>query len=425
MTNDYSSKSCCICDNGLFFELGRALAESFGKVYYTSPWVADFPVSYHTELGEGFAEVERVNDIWEVVDDVDLFVFPDLHQGPLQEYLAAQGKRVWGSRNGDEIEIYRPEAKELFKSLGIQQAPYEVIKGMSDLRKYIKGRGDDKLWIKISRTRGDAETFCAEGYELIKNRLDRIQAEFGPVAEFREFIVEDDLPDTFDLAIDTYCIDGQFPSIAQLGNEQKDEGYVCSVKPWQEMPKPLIDIYEKLAPTLKQFGYRNFFSLEIRVGESGFWLSDPCCRAGTPLLELELNMIENIPDILWSGAEGKIVDPVYKGSFGYEVLAQSEWADQNPLRIEFETKYRPQIKLRYAAQFPDGTWIMPQATNPWHSTETAFGAVVAYGNSLDECVEEVEKIAETIKGIGVEVFTGSIEAMTKNLKSLEDIGIQF
>ena len=425
MTESYKSRSVAIVDNGLFFELGRTLAESFGKVFYTSPWVADFPMSYHTESGEGFVEVEKVNDIWEIVDDVDLFVFPDLYQGTLQEYLELKGRRVWGSRNGDELEIYRPEAKELFKSLGIKQANYEVVKGITALRKYIKSRDDEKLWIKISQTRGDTETFCSEGYELIKNRLDRMQAEFGPVAEFREFVVEDNLPDTFDLAIDTYCIDGQFPSVAQLGNEQKDEGYVCSVKPWKEMPRPLAQIYEKLGPTLKKYGYRNFFSLEVRTGESGYWLSDPCCRAGSPLLELELNMIENIPDILWNGAEGKLVDPVYKGEFGYEVLIQSEWADQNPLRIEFDEKYRPQIKLRYAAQFPDGMWIMPQPTPSWHSTKAAFGAVVAYGDSLEDCVDQVEEIAETVKGIGVEVFTGSIGDLEKNLQSLEDVGVSF
>jgi len=180
-----------------------------------------------------------------------------------------------------------------------------------------------------------------------------------------------------------------------------------------------------LGPTLKKYGYRNFFSLEVRTGESGYWLSDPCCRAGSPLLELELNMIENIPDILWNGADGKLVDPVYKGEFGYEVLIQSEWADQNPLRIEFDEKFRHQIKLRYAAQFPDGMWIMPQPTPSWHSTKAAFGAVVAYGDSLEDCVDQVEEIAETIKGIGVEVFTGSIGDLEKNLQSLEDVGVCF
>src|SRR5271165_769664 len=101
MTN-YSSNSVCVVDNGIFAEVARALSKSFGRVYYTSPWVADFPSSYKTELGEGFPDFDKVNDIWEIIDEFDLFVFTELYQGPLQEYLTAPGKRVWGSRNADE-----------------------------------------------------------------------------------------------------------------------------------------------------------------------------------------------------------------------------------------------------------------------------------------------------------------------------------
>jgi len=229
---DYSDKSVCIVDSGVFAEVAHTLSHSFGHVYYTSPWIADYPSSYKTELGEGFPDYERVSDIWEILDDVDLFVFTDMHQGTLQEYLASKGKRVWGSRNADELECYRTDAKEHFAGLNIPQAPYVVAKGMSELRKYIKSRGSDKLWIKINRTRGDTETFSVEGYDLAKNRLDTMEAEFGPVAKGRDFVVEDDLPDTLDIAIDTYCIDGKYPQMAMLGIECKDMGYVGSVKPW-------------------------------------------------------------------------------------------------------------------------------------------------------------------------------------------------
>lgn len=415
----YKSKSVAIVDNGLFFEIARTLARSFGKVYYTSPWVSDYPTSYHTELGEGFAEIEHVDHIWEIIDDVDLFVFPDIYQGPLQEYLAGLGKRVWGSRNGDEIELYRVDAKKHFKELGIPQGPFEIVKGMSSLRKYIKSRGDEKLWVKISRTRGDTETFSSEGYDLIKNRLDRLQAELGPVAEFREFVVEDDLPETCDLAIDTFCIDGEFPSVALLGNEQKDEGYVGVVKPWADMPAELVNIYEKLSPSLKKFQFRNFFASEVRVGKGEAYMTDPCCRAGSPIMELELNMISNLAEILWEGAVGVLINPVYVGKYGYEVLVYSEWVDKNPLRLDVPEKYREQVKVRYATQFPDGLWIMPQNAGP------LFGAIVAHGNSLEDCFAEAQEIAGQIKGIQVDSFTGSMEGLKKNLESLEASGIHF
>src|SRR5208283_1482734 len=390
--SDYTSNTVCIVDSGVFAEVAHTLSHSFGHVYYTSPWIADYPSSYKTELGEGFSDYERVSDIWEILDDVDLFVFTDLHQGTLQEYLTAQGKRVWGSRNADELECDRTDAKALFTELGIPQAPYEVITGMNALRKYIRSRGDDKLWIKINRTRGDTETFCVEGYDLAKNRLDTMEAEYGPVAATRDFVVEDNLPDTLDIAIDTYCIDGQYPVRAMLGIEQKDMGYVGAVKNWVQMPPALVDIYERLSPTLESYQYRNLFALESRVGKSGLWLADPCCRFGSPVSELELNMITNLPEILWEGAGGNLVEPVYKGKYGCEVLIKSRWSPEKPMLIQFPEEYRDQIKLRYAAQFGNETWILPQ------NSGEEVGAIVAYGDSLKSCMDEVAEIGKQVKG---------------------------
>lgn len=415
--NELSDKTVCVIDSGVFQEIARSLSRTFGRVYYTSPWVADYPSSYKTNLGEGFPNFERVNDIWEIVDDVDLFVFTDLHQGTLQEYLVGQGKRVFGSRNGDELECDRTDAKKHFADLGIPQAPYVVVHGMDELRTYIKSRGNAKLWIKINRTRGDSETFCVEGYDLCKNRLDVIEAEFGPIAAERDFVVEDDLPDTLDIAIDTYCIDGTYPIRAMLGVEQKDMGYVCAVKDWAQMPPALVDIYDKLSPTLGLYQYRNLFALESRVGAGGLWLADPCCRFGSPVSELELDLIANLPEIMWEGAGGTMVEPQYKAKFGCEVLIKSAWSPEKPMLIQFPEEYRDQIKLRYAAQFGNDTWILPQ------NSGEEVGAIVAYGNTLEDCMAEVNEIGKQVKGTQLTVTTGSMDDLNESLKDLATWGI--
>ena len=417
--NTYSTKSVCVVDNGVYTSLAEKLSETFGKVYYTSPWVSDYPTSYRTELGKGFPSFEQVKDIWDIVDDVDLFVFPESHQGPLQNYLQKIGKRVWGSRDGDEIELYREESREYIDSLGILQPPYEVVHGMAALRRYIKSHDKEKLWVKISRTRGDTETFSVEGYDLCKGHLDELESEFGPLAEYRDFVVEENQPGTYDLAIDTYCIDGQFPSKSLMGNEQKDQGYIGVVKDWADFPKTMRENYEKLAPALKGYGYRNFFAMEHRTAKDKMYLSDPCCRVGSPVFELEMNMLTNLSEILWEGAGGVLVEPEYKAKYGYEILVQSQWVDSHPLLLEFDDKYRDQIKFRYAAQFPDGLWILPQKAGP------IFGAIVTYGESIDECVAEAEEISGTIKGQGVESFTGSAKDLKENLEEMAEWGIKF
>ena len=416
---DLKSKTVLISDNSLFAELARTLSKSFGRVLYTSPWIADFPSSSKTEIGEGFPEYERVKDIWSIIDEVDLFVFPDLHNGPLQEYLVGRGKRVWGARMGDELETARTEAKDYFGTLGIPQAKYEVVQGMTALRKFLKGR-KDKVWVKISLTRNDTETFPVEGYEGSKNRLDKFAAELGPAAEEMEFIVEDDLPDTLDIAIDTYCVDGKFPKMACLGTEKKDEGYLCSVQEWAKMPSALTGIYETLAPTFERYSYRNVLSLESRMGKDITYLCDPCCRGGSPPFELQLNLIENLAEIMWEGADGKLVEPKFAGKYGAQFIIESKWSINNPLLVEFPEKYREQIKFRYATMYGKELWIMPQK-----SDTPGFASIVTCGESPDACFEEAQEIAGSIRGIGIECQIGSMDGLKKNLEQFAAWGVQF
>lgn len=417
---EYSTKSVCIVDNGLFPGFAETLAPSFGKVYYTSPWISDFPSSNRIKLSEGFPDFERVKDIWSVIEDVDLFVFPDLYQPDLQMYLASQGKRVWGSRHGEEIEIDREKALAYFDSLGLPLVPYEVVYGMTELRKYLKSRKNEKLWIKIGLARGDMETFSVDGYELAQGRLDDLQYRLGPAAEDHYFIVEENVDGMIDVGIDTYCIDGKFPNYALLGIERKDEGYVGSVQQWEKLPSRVTSMYEALTPTLQKFEYRNFFAIEARVLDQKTWLGDPCTRAGSPVMEVELLMVNNLAEVIWEGAAGTLIEPEYNGKYGFEMLVISPWAEIHPMLIQYPEKYRENIKFRYATQFPDGLYTMPQKDGP-----QVVCAVVAYGDSVDECIAQVDEISGEIKGTKLECLSGSKEGLKENLKQFDEWGIKF
>ena len=419
MNAAYNTKSVAIVDNGLFSALADKLSVSFGKVFYTSPWVADFPVSSKIKVAEGFPDFERVKDIWDIVDDVDLFIFPDLYNPALQEYLDKKGKRVWGSRSGEEIEINRKEALEYFASLGLPLVPYEVVEGMANLRKYLKGK-QEKVWIKIGLARGDTETFSVEGYDLAQGRLDELQAKLGPIAEDQYFIVEENVDGMIDVGIDTYSIDGAFPKKALLGIEKKDEGYIGAVQNWSAMPKRVTDLYETLGPTLKDYNYRNLFAIEARVLDQKCWLGDPCCRFGSPVSELMVNMYKNLPEIFWEGAAGKLVEPEFIAPYGFEMLVQSAWAEQHPMRVTFPEEYTDQIKFRYASKFGDGVWTLPQKDGP-----QVVCAVTATGNSVDECIAEACEVADQIKGTKLEALSGCGEGLKEYLDQLAEWGINF
>jgi len=420
---NYKTSSWHIHDMGLFTELAVSLAPHVGRITYTSPWKNAFPSSKDTEIMEGMAPVERVDDIHDIIDETDLFIFPDIYYSELQIDLRNKGKRVFGSRDGDKIEIYRSEAKPYFDSIGIAQGPYVVVKGIKKLRQYVKDNGKKKLWIKIDKTRGDSETFCVEpgnnvsSYDLYKNRLDDLEYHLGPKADIHVFVIEESLEGTIDIAIDTQGIDGQWPAIALLGTEEKGECYICSRKKWVDMPPRLIDIYDKLSPILKQCEYRNFISLESRASEKEICLGDPCCRGGSPPFELQLNMIDNIPDIMWFGGEGKVMRPRIPSKYGVELIVHSDWADKHPLMVDFPKKYRNQVKFRYNSMFDGNIWIMPQGAGP------RIAAVVAHGNSLDDCMEEAKEISGQLKGIQIEAFSRSFPIAKEKIAKLKEWGI--
>jgi hypothetical protein len=50
---------------------------------------------------------------------------------------------------------------------------------------------------------------------------------------------------------------------------------------------------------------------------------------------------------------------------------------------------------------------------------------VAYGESIDACVAQVEEIAGQVNGCQVEAFTGSADKLRKNLEKLSEAGVRF
>jgi len=418
MLQDYSNKCCLIIDNGLFVELAVTMAKSFGKVYYWTPWVGSFPKSNSMLIGKGIPGVERVDDYWAVKDEVDLWIFPDIYMGGLQEELVAQGKRVWGSRHGDEFETNRIVSKKYLKKIGVPIGKYEVIVGLDKLREYLKT--NKEKYIKVSTTRGDFETFKSKNYKLIEPRLDELEYTLGAKKKIMEFIVEDAIPDAVEIGYDGFCVDGVFPEHAMCGIEVKDVGYIGFFKEYAKMPKQILDINAKVAPALKEYGYKNFFCCEMRITRDGTpWVIDPMTRFGSPPGELVQNMYTNLADILWYGAEGRCIDPIAEAPFGAELLLHSVWADKNWQPVEFPAEIRDNLKFRNLTIIDGKYYVVPTSVGL-----PEIGAVVATGQTQEKAVNKVKEIAEQVEGFSVETFPDSMEKAKEEQKKLEEFGIK-
>jgi len=416
LLQEYGSKTVCVIDFGLFLSFAQTLSRDFGRVMYYNRWDSAFPETTLRCIGEGVPGVEMVEDFWPYLDEIDLFIILDVYMGELQLHLESLGKRVWGSRRGEELETKRPHSKRLLESVGLNAGDWTEVTGMTELRAYLKGH--EEQYVKISSTRGDAETFFAKNYKNIEPRLDELAAKLGPYKEKMKYVVEAKIPDAVEVAYDGYTVDGMFPNATCFGIEAKSRGYLGHFVEYHELPEQLIVMNAAVAPTLKRYGYRNFFAMEARITKDGVaHVIDPACRAGSPPSEMLQEMYTNLPDIFWYGGEGICIDPLPKAEWGAELMIHATWAEQNWLEIEFPKRYAENVKLRNFCVIDGKHYVTPGAV--------CVGAVVATGATKEEAQETVKKIAKELDGYTVETEPEAFDEIETEAEKLKELGITF
>jgi len=67
--------------------------------------------------------------------------------------------------------------------------------------------------------------------------LDVWAVRFGPAQNMVRFIVCEPIDTPLEIGGDTYCVDGQWPSLMLHGDEKKDKGYIGTVTKREDMPE--------------------------------------------------------------------------------------------------------------------------------------------------------------------------------------------
>jgi len=416
----FKDKSVLVYDSGLFTFIAERLTRDFGKVYYYSPWKSAFNRSSALAIGYGIENVERVFDFWEYIDDVDLFVFPDVISGDLQLYLRSIGKRVFGGGKSDDFEFNRWLFRYEQKQHNMKVPKTRFIQGIDELKEYLSH--NDDVYVKINYYRGDLETYHHHNYKLSEPFLIDLEYRLGGMKNEVEFVVEDKIPSDVEVGYDGFCIDGKFPDVGIYGYEVKDKSYVGKVSKYSEMPECIKETNKGLSEIVKDYGIRGFYSSEIKVlnNGSGVFL-DPALRAGSPPSEAYIEVYENLAEILWYGAEGKIVTPKTSVKYCAIALIHSKYADTRWMAITIPEKYRQWVKIKNLNINSKGEMFSVPTNNELY----AIGGVVGVGNSIEECFDMINTIAETIQGYDIEIKLNSLEDAKEVIKKGEKIGIQF
>lgn len=408
---------CCVVDNcGSYLSVALRLAREYSKVYYTNPsWQDAYPKMNKPYIGMGYEEIEVIDNIFDVFDKIDLWVFPDVYYGALQQWLVDQGENVWGSRCAEELELNRDLLKEHMTSLKLPVQPWVSVKGIDALRDYLQK--NENVYVKINKWRGTVETFHSENYRLIKPELDEMEHCLGAFGNDLDFTVEQPIDNAVEVGYDGWTVDGQYPETGLCGVEVKDKAYAGTVKKYSELSPLITDFNTKMSSTFKDYGYRGYFSTEIRVdGKKVPYMIDFTARTPCPPGEIYLELYKNLGEIFWIGANGEIVLPVTTAVWAVELLMESDWSVKNFQPVYFSKKYERFIKLKKAMLKDDINYIIPQLYG-----SSDIGAVVGLGDTLEAAISSCLKTADSIEGNGICIRKDCLNSAQEELNKFEEL----
>ena len=405
----------CVVDKGLFLPIAQKLGEQCKHVYWCNPGEQAFPSLKQGIIGDGFDNLELVDDLWRVKDNVDVFVFPDIGYSGLQLELASQGFPVFGSRRADELEYNRGKFLKTVAELGMPVPEYEKIQGITALKDHLLDKEDK--YIKVSKWRGDCETWHYRDWNQDESTLDFLAFKLGPARELITFYVIDPIDTDIEDGIDTFCIDGKMPKMCVHGMEAKDKAYLCTVVPMDLIDEKVRHVSEEFAPVLGKYGYRNYFSTEVRISGEDSYFIDPTCRAGSPPHQVQTELLSNLAEIICGGAHGEVVEPEPVAEFGAQILLSAKadkcmWAE-----AEFPKKLRQWVKCGNVCEI-EGKICRPP------DDDSMFGWLVATGDTMEDVISTLQGYCKDLPD-GISADCTSLAELLKEVQSAEAEGMTF
>lgn len=429
--DDLSKKTALVYDYDANISLARRLRREFGRVLYFCPWKSKYPETLKLAIGSGFDDIKRVKHFSDVIDDVDLFVFPEIGDGDLQLDLVKRGKRVWGSRKAERLEYDRPLFAKTLEKVGLDVAPYKVILGLDEFEQYL--RENENKWIKLNM-RGDDETWKHVNYELSLPKLRIYRLRYGPILDEIVFTIVDNIDSIVEAAYDGFMVtseDGkpQFPDIGFLGYEDKSQSHILTSIPYDDFPEQLRNVNERFAPQAARYNFRSAFGTECKITEDGkIFFLDFTARQPSPPGEIIQEMVTNLGDFFYHGAVGEMV-PLQiadESDFGVQVNIYSDTSKTNWSTIRFPKELDHFVKLERCCKKNGKMQVLPMG-NPSDEKRGAenIGCVVALCCDLKQAIEKVKDYCDQIKGDGLEFKTESLAEAIKRIKEGKKEGIEF
>lgn len=409
-----------VFDCGLYSEQANALAQGGkNRVFYYTPWTSKDPHYKDFVIGKGFEFIEKILYFEDHIEEADCIVFFDVHGNSFCNYLRKKypNKSIWGAGLGERLENDRVALKEWCKTFGLPVGKYEVVKGVVNLKNYLKK--NKEKYIKINIFRGDMESFYAKDFDSVEMVLDSIEDALGPHKEEYDFIVEDKIDTEVEIGVDT-IFNGTGYVGGFCGYELHKNLYLAHT--WEEtsdLPVPLAETLDAFQPLFQKFNYRGAMSTEEKiVSEKEHYFLDACMRLPNPLSALYPVMIENWAEVVYKVGKGEEVALDIRHKYVGAFALTSIHCDKNYVKVDIDPRHRDDVRYQMVCGRKDLVYTVPG----W----SIAGIVIAGGNTVDEVLGKLKENVKYIDAHGIDKDPiHGIDMIKEVIEKGKKVGIPF
>lgn len=400
---------------GLFPHVAVRLAEycKDKPLWYFTEWREAFSRSSKRMPGVGLPNIARIDDFHEAWPDADLIVFTDIGDGPLQLRLREQGKLVWGSGLGSQIEEDKIGFNLWLAGSALPSPNMWLIEGMDALEEFLKDPTNDGVWLKAN-DRGELETHKHENWLKSEQWFKHLDYIIGPNRHLIKIIAQASIDSTNEIGYDGYMVDGIIPLNGIYGWESKDSLYLGKFT--NKFPQSLSLVNVEVGLKCMDLGYRGLYSTEVREASNGdFYFIDPTMRAGSPPSAAMMRWYDNWDDIMYMGAGGRLVEPEPRSGYvwGAEVILKADTGPSDFLPVEIPDKIRQFVAIHPWCRINDIDYVCPKEI-------LEFGDAVGFGRTPREAGEMALEVAEQVKAEGIYFDKAALEPLLETITEFEE-----
>jgi hypothetical protein len=250
-------------------------------------------------------------------------------------------------------------------------------------------------------------------------RLKEMELVLNPFDKTYETIRQKKI-DGIEIGGDYYTVDGELPKNVMWGVECKDSYYYGKISPYDSLPEQIRYVDSKLVEVFKEELTRTHFSHEMRVDKNKEpFFTDATLRMPNPPYQLHLALVENLGEIMYHGAMGKMIEPEYIAKYGVIATFKSPTAEGFNLPIKVSDKAKPFTHVMNLA-IVDGEYF---AVNVNDIDEC--GSVCGIGDTIWEARDNCENNASEVKADSLVIDVPSEEDIKKSISELQKYGVIF